>query len=130
MIDWPFEAFHTHGCEVRYAKGEWLVPGPAFVWIRLRHPVLAGEMPSPMQRIAAATDSGNGVSSVLPFDEWLFVNPDLTVTVHRQPVHEWIGLDAATFVSGQGAGAALCTVYDETGPVGRSAQALLIERRP
>lgn len=128
-IDWPFVAFHTHGCEVRYARGEWLVPGPAFVWIRLLHPVLEGRLPSPMQRVAAAADSGNGVSSVLPFDEWMFVNPDLSVNVFRQPHGEWIGLDAATQVGDRGAGSAFATVYDELGRTGSSAQSLLVEPR-
>lgn len=128
-IDWPFEAFHTHGCEIRFARGRWLEPGPAFVWIRLRVPVLAGEDPSPMQRAVAAADSGNGVSSVLPFDRWTFVNPDLTINAYRRPVGEWIGLDAETLLGDRGAGTAVSTMHDAHGRFGRGAQSLLVERR-
>jgi len=128
-IDWPFEAFHTHGCEVRFAQGRWLEPGPAFVWIRLRRPVLAGEEPSPMQRAAAAADSGNGVSSVLPFDHWTFVNPDLTIHAYRPPVGEWIGLDAVTLLGDRGAGTAVSAMYDVRGRFARAAQSLLVAPR-
>ena len=127
--DWPFEAFHTHGCEVRYARGEWMQPGPAFAWIRLLEPVVAGETPSPVQRLVAAADFGNGVSSVLPFDRWLFVNPDLTVHVERPPVGAWIGLDAVTRLTDGGSGATSTGLYDERGRVGAGVQSLLVEPR-
>jgi hypothetical protein len=127
--EWPYEAFHTHGCEVRFARGGLLQPGPSFAWIRLRHPVLAGTVPSPMQRVAAACDSGNGVSSVLPFESWLFVNPDLNANVHRHPRGEWIGLDAQTLLGDRGAGTAVCQIYDEQGRIGESTQSLLVEPR-
>jgi len=127
--EWPYTAFHTHGCEVRFARGGLLTPGPSFAWIRLRHAVLAGEVPSPAQRVAAACDSGNGVSSVLPFDSWLFVNPDLGVHLHRHPRGEWVGLDAVTLLGDRGAGTAECTLYDVAGRIGASAQSLLVEPR-
>jgi hypothetical protein len=128
-IEWPFEAFHSVGCEVRFASGRWLEPGPAFAWIRLRHPVLAGQEPSPAQRIVAAADFGNGVSSVLPFDTWLFVNPDLTVHIHVPPQGEWIGLDATTHLSAHGSGTAVSGLYDVRGRVGWAVQSLLVEPR-
>ena len=49
-----------------------------------------------MQRVLAVADSGNGVSAVLSWDDWLFINPELTVHVLRPPVGEWVVLDAAT----------------------------------
>jgi hypothetical protein len=123
---WSFEAFHTHGCDVRYARGDWLQAGPAFAWIRLRKPVIDGEAPSPVQRLAAAADFGNGVSAALPFDRWTFINPDLTLHVERPPDGEWIGLDAVTRLSGHGSGSASTTLYDEQGRVGAGFQSLLV----
>ena len=129
LSEWSFEAFHTHGCEVRYARGGWLEAGPAFAWIRLRKPVIAGESPSPVQRLVAAADSGNGVSAALPFDRWLFLNPDVSVHIERKPVGEWIGLDAVTRLSDRGAGATTSGLFDEQGRVGVGVQHLLLQQR-
>ena len=39
--------------------------GPATVWMRMRDPLVAGEEPTPLQRVLVAADSGNGVSATL-----------------------------------------------------------------
>ena len=67
---------------------------PPTAWFRLRVPVVAGEEPSGLQRLAAAADFPNGIASELPWDEYVFINPDLTLYVEREPVGEWICLDA------------------------------------
>jgi hypothetical protein len=91
--------------------------------------VVADEQPSGVQRAAAAADFGNGVSWVLPFDDWIFLNPDLTLHLARPPAGEWIGLDAMTLPSDQGMAMAESAVYDERGRVGRAVQSLLLRRR-
>ena len=83
----------SDACELRFASGTFLDPGPVQVWVRLTVPVLDGEHPSGAQRIAAA-DFGNGVSGALPADRYLFINPDLTIHLLRPPVGEWIGMDS------------------------------------
>jgi hypothetical protein len=125
---WP--AFHNSGMELRYASGAWLQPGPAVVWCRLRTPVVTGWPVTPAMRAAAAADFGNGVSMVIPFETFTFVNPDLTVYLDRPPVGEWICLDAATSVHPEsGLAVAHSVLHDETGPVGRGMQSLLLEPR-
>lgn len=114
--------------ENRVASGR-LFDGPSAVWFRLRHPLVAGEQPSPYQRIAVAADSGNGISAVLPFEDWLFLNCDLTINLIRAPLGEWICLDARTLLGGNGCGLAESALYDETGLVGRATQSLAIKRR-
>ena len=59
----------------------------------------------------------------------LFLNPDLTVLLHRLPVGEWVCLDAVTRLGPDGVGLAESLLFDEQGPIGRSAQTLLVERR-
>lgn len=122
-------AFHHTGMEVRFVDGGADRPGPARAWFRLRRPVVGDEQPSGVQRAAAAADFGNGVSWVLPFDDWIFLNPDLTLHLARPPVGEWIGLDAKTLPSDQGMAMADSAVYDERGRVGRAVQSLLLQRR-
>jgi hypothetical protein len=66
------------------------------------------------------------VSGRLDPREWLYINADLTVHVYREPVGEWIALDAVTAIGPEGIGSATSVLHDLTGPVGRGAQALLV----
>jgi len=116
--------------EMRFAHGRTGGLGPATVWFRLRCPVVLGEEPSPWQRVAAASDFGNGVSAELEFGSSSFLNPDLTVYVHRPPVGEWICLEARTRFGTPGIGAAESALWDEQGRIGRSLQSLVVEIRP
>src|SRR5206468_5321107 len=84
--------FGQDGVDLRYAHGDWRT-GPAFAWVALRMPVVAGEEPSALQRALAAADFGNGVSAALDWSAWAFINPDLTVYLEREPVGPWVGLD-------------------------------------
>ncbi len=121
-------AFHSHGVAMRYVAGAFEQPGPATVWIRLEVPVVLGEHPSPWQRVGAAADFGNGVGAELPFgSDHLFINPDLTVSVHRPPVGEWVCLDARTRFGPPGVGAAESALWDEEGRIGRAIQNLVVE---
>jgi hypothetical protein len=115
--------------DVIRAKGVFGEPGPAAVWFRLRRPVVAGEETSPLMRVAAAADFGNGISGVVTWDEHLFINPDLTIALHRMPTGEWIGLDAVTWPSDLGVGVAEAALYDTDGRIGRSLQTLILDER-
>jgi hypothetical protein len=130
--DVPFglEGFgYGRAVEMRFAAGGWDEPGPATVWTRLRVPVVEGEEPTGLQRVLAVADSGNGVSAVLPLDEWRFINTELTLHVLRRAAGEWICLDASTAIAPDGAGLARSTLSDESGPVAHGAQSLLVARR-
>jgi hypothetical protein len=122
------EMFGHDGVEVRYVRGGW-GPGDAFVWIALRRAVVGGEEPTPVQRAMAAADFGNGVSAVLDWDRFAFINPDLTVYLERDPVGSWVGLDATTRVGPDGTALAESVLYDEQGRVGRALQSLLVQPR-
>lgn len=120
-------AYHSTATEHRVVRGAWGELGPTTDWIRLRHPLVPGEDPSPLQRVAAVADFGNGISSALPYEAYRFINPDLTVTLHRLPATEWVGLDAVTFPERHGVGVAESVLYDERGRIGHAAQTLLLE---
>ncbi len=124
-----YVGFHNGGVDMSFVSGAFGERGPATVWVRLRHPVVADESPSPLQRAVAAADFGNGVSSELDFTAWSFINPDLTVYLRRHPVGEWVCLEARTRNSDNGIGLAESVLHDEHGPVGRSLQALLIDQQ-
>jgi acyl-Coa thioesterase superfamily protein len=94
-----------------------------------RGELLSGEPPSPLARAVAAAGFANGLSWILPFDEWLFVNTELTVHLHREPEGEWIALDARTTSDASGISVATAILHDLQGPFGVCAQALFVERR-
>jgi acyl-coenzyme A thioesterase PaaI-like protein len=122
-----YRAFHTHGMEIRFVRGRFDRPGPATAWFRLRVPVVAGEPTTPVQRAVAAADFGNGVGAELDFATASFVNPDLTVSLHRPPVGEWVCVDTRTRFGSPGIGAAESALWDGQGRIGRAVQDLLVE---
>jgi hypothetical protein len=122
------DLFYPGATEIRLVGGE-TGSGHAIAWIRLRGELLPGVAPSPLVRACAAADFANGLSAILPFDDWTFVNTDLTVHLHREPAGEWIGLDAQTVAGPAGVGLAGGVLHDRQGPVGTCAQVVFIERR-
>lgn len=126
---WGWRAFHDEGVEMRWVAGRFDTPGPATVWIRLRGALVGDEPVSGVQRVVAAADFGNGMSRVLPMDRYLFINPDLTVYVHREPVGEWVCLDCRTLHGRTGVGLAESALFDTAGRVGRGVQSLLLDHR-
>jgi Thioesterase-like superfamily len=121
--------FAPDAIEIRFVSGTFHGGGPATAWFRLVHPIVDGEEPSPLQRLAAAGDFGNGISSPLPWDEYLFINPDLTLYLDRGPEGEWICLESSTTIAEGGVGISESVLYDERCRVGRATQALLVARR-
>jgi hypothetical protein len=122
-----YRALHNEGMELRFVKGRFGERGPATAWFRLRYPVVLGEEPSPWQRAVAAADFGNGVGAELDFGSSLFINPDLTVSIHRPPVGEWVCLSSRTRFGTPGIGATESELWDEHGRIGRAVQNLLVE---
>ena len=119
--------WHT-AMEIVFARGRFLEPGPATVWIRPRVELVQGEPVSPLQRVMLAADGGNGVSAPLPWDRFIFINTDLTVHLLRPPEGEWVCLDSVTHV--EGIGMSDTALWDERGRIGRAAQTLLVRARP
>ena len=98
-------------------------------WFRLQRPLVEHEEPSGYQRVAVAADSGNGISAVLDFERFMFVNSDLTINLLRLPIGEWICVDARTLLAPNGCGLAESQLFDETGLIGRATQSLAVRAR-
>lgn len=121
--------FHADAVEHRFTFGGFGESGPALDWIRLKVPVVPGEEPSGWQRAAAVADFTNGLSAVTAFDgSAVFVNPDLTVALWREPVGEWICSHAETRTSDTGIGMAHALLWDRSGRCGFALQSLYLER--
>ena len=101
------------GISLRAARGRFGVPGPGAIWYRVDRPLVEGSTVSQAMRAVVAADFCNGTSAALDFREWTFINADLTVSFARQPVGEWILLDAESWIGPDGAGLAMARLADE-----------------
>jgi hypothetical protein len=99
--------------------------GPGMAWGRQRVPLVEGEEPTPWQRALVIADSTNGISLALDPSEYPAINCDLSVTLHRDPVTEWIGLDAVTTITAGSGAMTTSTVLDREGPIGIATQTLI-----
>ena len=114
--------------ENRIASGTFF-QGRCAAWFRLRRPLVEDEAPSGYQRVAVAADSGNGISSVLDWAHFSFVNSDLTINLLRRPLGEWICVDARTLLAPNGCGLTESQLFDEAGLIGRATQSLAVRAR-
>src|ERR1700753_1387161 len=78
------------GMQLRAARGTFGVRGPGAIWYRVRRPFVEGAAVSQAMRAVIAADFCNGTSAALAFRDWTFLNADLTVSMSREPVGEWI----------------------------------------
>jgi hypothetical protein len=117
------------GMQLRAARGKFGVPGPGAIWYRVVRPLVEGADVSQAVRAVVAADFCNGTSAALDFRHWMFLNADLTVSMAREPLGEWILLDAESWIGPDGAGLAMARLADTQGYFGRAVQSLVVEKR-
>jgi hypothetical protein len=115
--------------EWRASRGDLNELGEAHVWSRVKMPLIDGVEIDGQDRALIVADSANGMSAVLPMNEWLSIPPTMTTTLLRPANGEWVHLQAATELTDDGLGLASGVLYDENGKIGEVAQPLLIRRR-
>lgn len=123
-----YPGFHNEACQQRFVEGSWGEPGPVTLWIRVTVPMVDDTPLTPLQRVVSAADFGSGVSTVLSWDDYTFINPEVTVYQHRPVVGEWVGMKTKTHIGPDGIGFAESELFDDGGRFGRSVQSLLVER--
>jgi acyl-CoA thioesterase len=84
---------------------------------------------SALARALAMVDSANGISAELDVRKFLFVPVNLTVSIDRAPLGEWVGMSAKTRLASEGVGTTHARLFDETGYLGESLQTLFVEPR-
>ncbi|WP_120634304.1 thioesterase family protein [Ruegeria sp. EL01] len=115
----------AHFVDVVYPKGGNQGPGPKTIWMRAP-PLLDGEIQSPIQSICPLADCGNGISWNVPPTEMGFMNTDLTLHIHREPVSDWLASDSVSHWQSSGIGMSQSVLYDTQGPVGTALQTLVL----
>lgn len=105
-------------------------PGAAAeVWMSPLVPLVDAEPVTETQRLAMVVDSANGVGASLDPNEFLFMNTDTTVHLHRVPSGDEFALRARASIGPDGVGVTTADLFDHRGFVGTSAQTLLVLRR-
>lgn len=118
--------FCTDGSvEVAYPPGQDGAPGPTTLWMRTVA-LLPGESPSPFQGICALADCGNAFGRYAEPWETQFLNADLTIYLHRDPVGRWLGSRVSAHWHPTGVGISDALLFDEQGAVGRALQTLVL----
>lgn len=116
----------SNGIEVMYPPGEDGSIGPTTIWMRTL-PLLEGEVPSAFQRLCPLADCGNGLSRNADLSDAMFMNPDITIAIHRQPEGEWLASRATSYWQSTGVGLSQAALFDQKGPIGTAIQTLVVQ---
>lgn len=117
-IDYPRPGFNADAVDFRFVGGSTEEPGPGRTWLRLDHPLMAGEETSPLVRAATLADLGAAVGWDFSPSGGAFINTDVTLQLLRVPAGEWFYFDAATVVAPQGLAGTHTVIYDQRGLLG------------
>ena len=116
---------------VSYQKQGLAQPGEeGRCWVRLRRPLVSGEITKPVVGLAAISDFSSGVANALDLGRWVSPNADLSLHVLREPEGEWFCIEGRTDISNDGVGQSSARIYDDHGPCARGSASLLVDRLP
>ena len=113
--------------DVRFVSGMLGDPGEGIAWFRVVAPLADGLAITPLGRAAAAGDFGNGIGAPVPMGPYRYVNPDLTIDLHRLPEGEWVALTANSVAEPTGVGLATSVLADRRGVIGSALQSLYVD---
>lgn len=96
-------------------------------WVRLAVPVVAGRPVPPLARLAFTADFVSGAGH--PRDEPVRgINADITLSVVRDPVGEWVCVTGTGWIAADGIGQSHAVLADAEGVVATTTLARLIDR--
>ena len=103
-------------------------PWPRRVWLREIRELVGGIPLSPFARVAAAADFSSPLTNS-GADTIGYINSDVTLYLHRLPVGDWVGAEAAYHQSANGIANGTSWLHDEQGPIGSSTVAAISQMR-
>jgi hypothetical protein len=98
-------------------------------WLSPLVPLVDSEELTDLQRLAMVVDSANGVGATLDPKDFVFMNTDTTVHLHRAPEGNDFALRSSASIGPDGIGVTTAEIFDRRGYIGASAQTLLVQRR-
>ncbi|TPG33474.1 thioesterase family protein [Mycolicibacterium hodleri] len=105
-------------------------PGDASIaWMSPLVALVDSEELTDVQRLAMVVDSANGVGAVLDPRDFVFMNTDTALHLHRAPEGRDFAIRARGSIGPDGIGVTTAEVFDRRGFIGTTAQTLLVQRR-
>ncbi|VEG56110.1 putative thioesterase-like superfamily protein [Mycolicibacterium aurum] len=101
----------------------------AEAWLSPLVPLVDAEPTTPLQRLTMVVDSANGIGAALDPQQFLFMNTDTAVHLHRLPAGNDFALRARGSIGPDGIGVTTGEIFDRDGFIGTVAQTLLVQRR-
>lgn len=115
---------------MRPIDGEFGQPAtrPRKTWMAEVRELVEGEPLTPFVRVAVAADFASPFANA--GDQGLgYINTDVTVYLHREPVGEWIGFEVADHGATAGVAIGDCRLHDLEGPIGLASCTALAQKR-
>ena len=101
---------------------------PRRTWMAEVREVVGGDPLTPFVRVAVAADFASPFAHV--GDQGLgYINTDVTVYLHREPVSEWLGFEVVDHGATAGVAVGECRLHDEDGPIGLASCTALAQKR-
>jgi len=124
-VAYPRPGFNCDAVELRPIEGNTEEPGPGLIWVRLRHPLVAGEATTPFQQAATISDLGIAVGWDHSPAGYPLINCDVTVQLSRYPIGEWLLLRSRLVRANDGVAFAETELSDDHGHIGWVLQSLV-----
>lgn len=122
--------FHKH-IEVRTFRDETAPGGGRAVgaWLRFPYGLFEGEEMTSYLHAASLSDFANGLGNLSAGEGAGYINCDITLTVHREPVGEYVAMELEAGAGPVGIGSNHAILSDVEGVFGGVAQSLLLNPR-
>lgn len=124
-VDYPRPGFNCDAVELRPLRGTTEDEGPGLIWVRLRHPVVAGEPTSPTLAMMTLADFGIAVGWQRSPSGAGVINPDVTLQLNRPPIGGWVLMASRVHAGPSGMGFCETVLSDDAGLFGRILQTLV-----
>lgn len=102
--------------------------GPGVLWLRFGAEVIGGTPVTPLVRAAMAADYPAGRGNMIGADPYSWPNLDISLFLMREPVGEWLLVEAMTESAGRGSAIASGRLADRQGTFARTHQVVFVER--
>jgi hypothetical protein len=113
---------------MRPIAGGFMTAERRMTWMSEVRELVEGRPLTPFVRVAVAADFASPAAHA--GDAGLkYINSDVSVYLHREPVGEWIGFEVTDHGATDGVAYGATRLYDETGPIGSAACCALAQAR-